>query len=48
MLRDWAATRIERFKLPDAIHVCDALPVGNTGKASRSAVTELALRRLKS
>jgi acyl-CoA synthetase (AMP-forming)/AMP-acid ligase II len=42
ILRDWAATRLERFKLPDAIHFCDALPLGSTGKASRAAVVDLA------
>lgn len=37
-LRIWAATRVERFKVPDRIVVRDALPVGPTGKASRSAL----------
>ena len=32
--------RIERFKLPDAIYFCDAIPLGNTGKASRAAVQQ--------
>jgi enoyl-CoA hydratase len=35
-----APMRFERFKLPDAIHFCDAIPVGNTGKASRAAVRQ--------
>jgi long-chain acyl-CoA synthetase len=39
----WASDRIERFKLPDAIHFCDAIPVGNTGKASRAAVRQFIL-----
>jgi acyl-CoA synthetase (AMP-forming)/AMP-acid ligase II len=39
----WAADKIERFKLPDAIHFCDAIPVGNTGKASRAAVRQFIL-----
>src|SRR3569623_986882 len=30
-LRDWARARVERFKLPDAIHFVDTLPVGRTG-----------------
>jgi len=38
-LRRWASERTERYKVPDAIHVREALPVGNTGKASRSAVS---------
>ena len=38
-LRRWASERTERYKVPDAIHVRKALPVGNTGKASRSAVS---------
>ena len=40
-LRQWASERIERYKLPDAIHFRDALPVGNTGKASRSALSRM-------
>ena len=40
-LRAWAADRIERYKLPDAIHFRDALPVGRTGKADRAAVAKL-------
>jgi acyl-coenzyme A synthetase/AMP-(fatty) acid ligase len=36
----FVARKIERFKLPDAIHFCDAVPVGNTGKASRAAVRQ--------
>ena len=38
-LKAWAAGRIERNKLPDAIHFVDQLPVGGTGKADRSAVS---------
>ena len=37
-LKEWAAGRIERNKLPDAIHFVDQLPVGGTGKADRGAV----------
>jgi acyl-CoA synthetase (AMP-forming)/AMP-acid ligase II len=39
----WASDKIERFKLPDAIHFCDAIPVGSTGKASRAAVRQFIL-----
>jgi long-chain acyl-CoA synthetase len=39
----WASDKIERFKLPDAIRFCDAIPVGNTGKASRAAVRQFIL-----
>jgi len=42
MLRDWMLTRTERFKVPDAFHFRDALPVGATGKADRRAVASLA------
>lgn len=40
-LRAWAAERIERYKLPDAFHIRDALPLGRTGKADRGAVARL-------
>ena len=43
-LRGWARARIERYKLPDAIHFVDTLPVGRTGKADRGAA-RLALQR---
>jgi long-chain acyl-CoA synthetase len=36
-LREWLRERIERFKVPDAIHFVDTLPVGRTGKADRAA-----------
>jgi long-chain acyl-CoA synthetase len=42
-LLTWASDKIERFKLPDAIHFCDAIPVGSTGKASRAAVRQFIL-----
>jgi acyl-CoA synthetase (AMP-forming)/AMP-acid ligase II len=42
-LRRWAAERIERYKVPDAIYVRDALPVGSTGKVLRAGVAQLAL-----
>jgi long-chain acyl-CoA synthetase len=40
-MRDWAAERLERGKLPDGIHLVDELPVGGTGKADRSAVASV-------
>jgi long-chain acyl-CoA synthetase len=43
-LRAWAAERIERYKLPDAFHFRDALPLGRTGKADRGAVAALVSR----
>ena len=42
-LRRWAAERIERYKVPDAIYLRDALPVGSTGKVLRAGVARLAL-----
>jgi acyl-coenzyme A synthetase/AMP-(fatty) acid ligase len=42
-LRQWAAQRIEKFKVPDLILLCDALPTGSTGKSSRAAVARLVL-----
>lgn len=41
-LRGWCSGRIERFKVPDAIHLVDALPTGPTGKAFRPGVRALA------
>ena len=41
-LRRWAAERIERYKVPDAIYLRDALPLGSTGKVRRAGVAELA------
>lgn len=40
-LRDWARERIERYKLPDAIHVAGALPLGRTGKVDRARLRAL-------
>jgi long-chain acyl-CoA synthetase len=37
-LRAWARDRVERFKLPDAIHFADELPLGRTGKADRAVL----------
>jgi long-chain acyl-CoA synthetase len=34
-LRDWAAQRLDRFKLPDVIHFVNDLPLGRTGKTDR-------------
>jgi long-chain acyl-CoA synthetase len=34
-LQEWVATRLDKFKRPDVIHLLDALPVGGTGKADR-------------
>lgn len=41
-IRAWAAERIDRYKLPDAIHIRASLPVGRTGKADRSAISRTA------
>jgi len=40
-LRAWAGDYLERFKLPDAIHLVDELPSGSTGKADRRALRRL-------
>jgi acyl-CoA synthetase (AMP-forming)/AMP-acid ligase II len=37
-LRDWAAERLDRYKLPDAIHFGAEIPSGRTGKADRAAL----------
>jgi long-chain acyl-CoA synthetase len=37
-LLDWARDRIDRFKLPDHIHLGASLPVGRTGKADRKGL----------
>jgi long-chain acyl-CoA synthetase len=42
-LRAWAAERIERYKLPDVIIFMDALPLGETGKASRAALRAMSI-----
>jgi len=46
-LRAWAAERIERYKLPDAIHVAAAIPLGRTGKADRAALKTLLMGPLR-
>ena len=37
-LIDWAKDRTDRFKLPDAVHYGEMLPLGPTGKADRTAL----------
>lgn len=41
-LKAWTASRLERFKIPEVIHIVPALPQGPTGKALRAGVTTLA------
>lgn len=40
-IRAWLALRLERFKLPDRIHVGSSLPIGATGKTDRRAFREM-------
>ena len=40
-LRAFLATRLEKFKRPDAYYVADALPLGRTGKADRGQLKGL-------
>ena len=40
-LRDWARTRLDRFKLPDHLHLRAELPLGPTGKADRRALRRM-------
>jgi acyl-CoA synthetase (AMP-forming)/AMP-acid ligase II len=44
-LRDWLLARTERWKVPEAFYIRDALPAGATGKADRRAVAALAAPR---
>ena len=44
-LLQWASGKIERFKLPEAVHFCDTVPLGSTGKASRAAAQQYILAR---
>lgn len=37
-LLGWSKDHLERFKLPDAIHILNELPSGGTGKADRKAL----------
>lgn len=39
-LAEWAAERIERFKIPDVFHFSAELPLGRTGKADRGALRD--------
>lgn len=45
-IQDWLATRLERYKLPDVLVRRDAVPLGSTGKASRAALREIAMREM--
>lgn len=47
-LLQWASGKIERFKLPEKIHFCNALPLGGTGKTSRAAARQLILTQINS
>ena len=47
-MRDWAMSRIEKFKLPDAVHFCDVLPLGSTGKADRKTAAMMITELLRS
>ena len=40
-LRNWARTRLDRFKLPDHLHLRAELPLGPTGKADRRALRRM-------
>lgn len=44
-LRAWAAGRLDRYKIPDAVHIGAALPLGHTGKADRAALRRELLAR---
>jgi long-chain acyl-CoA synthetase len=39
-LKIWAAGRIEKYKLPDMVHLASELPPGPTGKADRRALRQ--------
>lgn len=41
ILHEWAKGRIDRFKLPDHIHLGTDVPLGRTGKADRAALRRL-------
>jgi long-chain acyl-CoA synthetase len=47
-IRDWSRTRLEKFKVPDGVHFCDALPLGSTGKADRNSAAAYLAARLRS
>ncbi len=40
-LIDWARDRLDRFKLPDHVHVAAELPIGRSGKADRGSLRKL-------
>ncbi len=42
-IRAFAATRLERFRLPDALYAATDLPQGRTGKADRAQLRALIL-----
>ena len=44
-LREWAKSRLERFRTPDVFHFVEALPAGRTGKADRAAARMYLSRR---
>jgi long-chain acyl-CoA synthetase len=42
-LRAWAKDRLEKYKIPDHIHLGKSIPTGRTGKADRAALRALLL-----
>jgi long-chain acyl-CoA synthetase len=40
-LVDWARERLDRYKLPDQVHVAAELPLGRSGKADRATLRRL-------
>ncbi|MEV6654692.1 class I adenylate-forming enzyme family protein [Streptomyces sp. NPDC051219] len=44
-LREWGRQQMDRFKLPDEVHVIDELPLGPTGKVDRVGVQRMARER---
>ena len=43
-LHAWAGERLERWKLPNRVHVGESLPLGRTGKNDRRSLADLFLR----
>ncbi len=41
----WAGGRMDRHKLPDAVHIVETLPTGATGKADRNALRSALVAR---
>ena len=39
-LRQWGRQRLDRYKVPDAVHIATTLPQGRTGKADRQALRD--------